>query len=175
MVLASTSDITTVDIASLILRVGFGLSMMVHGYNKVFGKGGLAGTAGWFGSIGMKFPKWQARAAASTELLGGLALAIGFLTPLSSAAMIGLMLVAGYVAHWKSGYLITKGGWEYNGAIIVAALATGTIGGGRISVDNALGLFDNNGAFVGLWITLVVGVVGGLGQLALFYRPTKTQ
>ena len=169
----SDSSFTTVDLASLVLRVGFGISMMVHGYNKVFGQGGLAGTAGWFGSIGMKFPKWQARAAATTELAGGFALAVGFLTPLSSAAMIGLMIVAGYVAHWKSGYLITKGGWEYNGAIIVAALATGALGGGRISIDHALGIFDGD-SFSGFWVALVVGVVGGVGQLITFYRPKKS-
>ena len=173
MVIASASDFTSIDLASLLLRVGFGVSMMVHGYNKAFGPGGLGGTAGWFGSIGMKFPKWQARAAATTELLGGLALAVGFLTPLSSAAMIGLMLVAGYVAHWKSGYLITKGGWEYNGAIIVAALATGALGGGKISLDNAIGIFDKGG-FSGFWIALIVGVLGGLGQLVSFYRPAKS-
>ena len=173
MFAVTESTFSTLDLASLILRVGFGLSMVVHGYNKVFGQGGLAGPAGWFGSIGMKYPAWQARAAAGTEIFGGLALAVGFLTPLSSAAMVGLMIVAGYVAHWKSGYLITKGGWEYNGAIIVAALATGTLGGGQASIDHALGIFDSSG-FTGFWIALAVGVLGGIGQLVIFYRPKKS-
>lgn len=173
MFAVTESTFSTLDLASLILRVGFGLSMVVHGYNKVFGSGGLAGTAGWFGSIGMKYPTLQARAAAGTEIFGGLALAVGFLTPLASAAMVGLMIVAGYVAHWKSGYLITKGGWEYNGAIIVAALATGTLGGGQASIDNALGIFESS-AFAGFWIALGVGVIGGIGQLVLFYRPKKS-
>ena len=45
----------------LVLRLVFGLFLAYHGYNKVFGGGGLAGTARWFGSIGMRWPQWQAR------------------------------------------------------------------------------------------------------------------
>ncbi|MGA0330128.1 MAG: DoxX family membrane protein, partial [Ilumatobacteraceae bacterium] len=33
----------------LILRLCLGLFLAYHGYNKVFGGGGLSGTAGWFG------------------------------------------------------------------------------------------------------------------------------
>ena len=40
----------------LILRVVFGLFLAYHGYNKFFGPGGLKGTAGWFDSIGMRWP-----------------------------------------------------------------------------------------------------------------------
>ena len=73
----------------LILRLCLGLFLAYHGYNKVFGKGGLTGTASWFGSIGFKWPMWQARLAASTESGAGLLLALGLLTPLAGAGMIG--------------------------------------------------------------------------------------
>ena len=49
--------------------------MAAHGYNKFFGKGGLAGTAGWFDSIGMKPGMFHARVAATTEMAAGLGLA----------------------------------------------------------------------------------------------------
>ena len=68
-----------VDLALLVLRVVFGVFLACHGINKV--KGGLAGTARWFGGIGMKWPKWQARIAASTEIGAGLLFALGLLTP----------------------------------------------------------------------------------------------
>jgi len=48
----------------LILRAVFGLFFAYHGYNKFFGPGGLTGTTGWFDSIGMRWPAWQARLAA---------------------------------------------------------------------------------------------------------------
>ena len=67
-----------VDLALLVLRVVFGVFLACHGINKV--KGGLAGTARWFGGIGMKWPKWQARIAASTEIGAGLLFALGLLT-----------------------------------------------------------------------------------------------
>ena len=55
----------------------FGVGLAAHGYNKIFGGGKLKGTAGWFGSIGMKWPKWQARLAAATEIGAGLLFAAG--------------------------------------------------------------------------------------------------
>ena len=53
--------IDQLNLGLLILRLVLGLFLAYHGYNKVFGKGGLSGTASWFASMGMKWPKWQAR------------------------------------------------------------------------------------------------------------------
>ena len=76
------------DLAFLVLRVVFGLSIAAHGYNKV--AKGLEGTARWFGSVGLRAPRWQARAAASTEIGAGLLLAAGLLTPLAAAGIIAV-------------------------------------------------------------------------------------
>ena len=51
---------TVVDTAVLLLRVTVGLTMVAHGYNHLWGGGGLAGTARWFGSLGMRPPKLHA-------------------------------------------------------------------------------------------------------------------
>ena len=96
------------NLGLLILRLCLGLFLAYHGYNKVFGPGGLAGTSGWFASMGMKWPKWQARLAASTEIGAGLMLACGLLTPLAAAGVIGIMVVAIYTAHGKVGFFIFK-------------------------------------------------------------------
>ena len=90
------------NLGLLILRLCLGLFLAYHGYNKVFGPGGLAGTSGWFASMGMKWPKWQARLAASTEIGAGLMLAVGLLTPLAAAGVIGIMVVAIYTAGSSS-------------------------------------------------------------------------
>ena len=82
------------DVALLVVRLVFGVTLAYHGYNKVFGQGGLAGTAGFFGSIGMRWPNVQARLAAGTEIGAGLLFAAGLLTPFAAAGIIGLMTVA---------------------------------------------------------------------------------
>ncbi len=64
-----------VDLAVLMLRVAIDLFLSYHGYNKFFGPGGLTGTTGWFRSIGLKWPLWQARIAATTEVGAGVLMA----------------------------------------------------------------------------------------------------
>jgi putative oxidoreductase len=159
------------DLALLVVRLVFGLFLAAHGYNKVFGGGGLAGTARWFGSIGMRWPQLQARLAAFTELGAGLLFAAGLLTPLGAAGMIGVMTVASYAAH-RGNFFVFKEGWEYTASIAVAAWAVATIGPGDISVDHAVGLdWEAWDGWIGAVIAGVVGVAGAAAQLAICYRP----
>jgi putative oxidoreductase len=155
----------------LILRVVFGLFLAYHGYNKFFGPGGIGGTAGWFDSIGMRWPKWQARLAAATEIGSGLLMAAGLLTPLAAAGMIGLMTVAITVAHWKVGFFIflPNQGWEYCASIAVTAFVIAMIGPGRWSVDHGLDIEWHG--WTGTLIAGVAGVGAALIQLAISYRP----
>ena len=158
------------DLAVLFLRAVFGVFLAYHGYNKFFGPGGLNGTTGWFGSIGMRWPRWQARLAATTEVGAGLLFAVGLLTPLAAAGMIGLMVVAIVVAHWKVGFFIFKPnqGWEYCASIAVVALAVATMGPARWSLDHALDIEIDS--WWGMVIALA-GVVAAIIQLAISYRP----
>jgi putative oxidoreductase len=55
----------------LIVRLYLGPMIFTHGYRKIFRGGKLAGTDGWFDSIGMKPGNLNALAAASTELRVG--------------------------------------------------------------------------------------------------------
>lgn len=166
------------DLALLVVRVFFGLSLATHGYNKFFGSGGLSGTAGWFGSIGMKWPKWQARVAATTEVGAGLLFALGLATPLAAAGFIGLMIVAIVSVHWSIGFFVFKAGqgWEYCGSIAIVALAIGTIGAGKYSVDHLINADDLTyySGWNGAIVAFVLGVGGAVTQLALSYRkPAK--
>lgn len=161
------------DFAVLVLRVVFGTFLAYHGYNKFFGGGKIAGTARWFGSMGMKWPKTQALLAAVTEIGAGLMFAAGFLTPLAAAGMVGIMLVAIWTEHWKVGFFIFKPnqGWEYCMSILVLAICVATMGPGRWSVDHGLDIAFKD--WWGLIISAGVGIAGGLGQLAVSYRPPK--
>ncbi len=160
------------DLAVLLLRAVFGVSLAYHGYNKFFGPGGLDGTTGWFGSIGMRWPRWQARLAATTEVGAGLLFATGLLTPFAAAGIIGLMVVAIVVAHWKVGFFIFKPdqGWEYCASIAVVALAVAVLGPQRWSFDHALGIEINS-----WWGPVIAlgGIAAALAQLTISYRPPR--
>lgn len=158
-----------VDLALLILRVTAGITMAYHGYNKTRG---LAGTAKWFESMGMRPGALHARLASTTEMAAGLGMAAGFLTPLTGAAFIGLMLVAGIVAHRKNGFFIfSKGeGWEYTMILGVIGLFMAMVGAGTYSLDHALDITYHE--WIGTAIA-VGGAVGGLGLLAAAWRPNR--
>lgn len=159
------------DVGILVLRLAFGLFLAYHGYNKFFGPGGLKGTAGWFGSIGMRWTKWQARLAASTEVGAGVLLAAGLLTPLAAAGMIAIMIVAIVVAHWKVGFFIFKPnqGWEYCASIAIAAFVVATVGPGKYSLDRAFDIEWSD--WWGALVAAAVGIGGAVLQLGVSYRP----
>ncbi|MDE0215118.1 MAG: DoxX family protein [bacterium] len=163
------------NLAMLILRVGIGLTFAAHGYGKIFQGGRIPGTAGWFDSMGMKPGKLHAWMAALTEIGAGLLLALGLFTPLAAAGMIGVMVVAGWTVHRHNGFMIVREGWEYTFVLAVVAAAVAILGPMEWSIDSALGIDDNWDGYVGLAIGAGGGVLAGLTQLLLFYRPPKSQ
>lgn len=126
-----------------IVRVATGLILMPHGAQKLFGwfgGGGLTGTAQYFEQTFGLYPGLLfAGAAGLTEFVGGLFLAIGFLTRLSAAAVVALMSYAVVAVHWSNGFFWTSGGIEYPLLWGLVALAIVIRGGGAYSVDHAVG------------------------------------
>lgn len=163
------------DLGLLILRVVLGLTMAAHGYNKFFGAGGIAGTAKWFDSIGMRPGRLHARVAASVEMAAGLGFALGLLTSVTAAGFVALMVVAAWTVHRGNGFFIVKQGWEYNLVLGAAAVAVAALGAGRYSLDYVFfadtGLYHFLHGWRGLAIALGLGLAGGIGQLAIFFRP----
>lgn len=164
------ADLTTNEFATVmvVFRVLFGLIFAAHGWAKR--KGGIDGTAGWFDSIGMKPGRFHAQVASLTEIGAGLMLAVGLLTPVAAAAVVGVMVVAGYTSHRDNGFFIVKEGWEYTFVVAFVAVAIAGLGPGDVSLDAALGLDDSLNGFIGLAIALA-GAVVGVVQMAAFYRP----
>ena len=160
------------NLALLVLRVFFGLGIAYHGYNHAFRGGKLAGTARWFGSIGMKWPEAQARLSVVTEVGAGFLFAAGLITPFAAAGMIGVMVVAFWTVHRFNGFFIIKEGWEYVVSISLVAWAVATVGPGEYSLDHALDI-DWTG-WTGALIAAFLGVGGAAVQLAVCYRrPVK--
>ncbi|MEV0341216.1 DoxX family protein [Nocardia sp. NPDC050713] len=134
-----------IDLGLLVLRLALGLTMAAHGAQKLFGwfgGNGLDRTAQFFTSEGYPGGKAAALVAGASEAFGGLALAIGLLTPLAAAAILGVMVNA-IAFKWDAGFFGNKGGIEYEVLIACAAAAIALTGPGRFAVDSALPALRN--------------------------------
>ncbi len=122
-------------------RATIGLLFFGHGTQKLFGwfgGHGLPGTAGFVGSLGLRPPRFWAAVNGVTEAGAGALLALGLLSPLAAAAIIGAMLVAVVTVHWPKGVWNTNGGYELNLIMAASAAAVAFVGPGAYSVDAAL-------------------------------------
>lgn len=152
-----------IDLGLLVLRVLVGVTFSLHGFQKLFGwfgGGGLTGTASWFRSLGFGDGRIAAVMAGSSEVAGGLGLAMGLLTPFAAAAMIGTMTTAAFVNNASKGFWSAGNGWELNGYLIVVPFAVAITGPGALSLDALLGLQLLWGPVPAV-IALVLGVAGG--------------
>lgn len=159
-------DATAVDLGLLLLRLGVGLPFALHGVQKLFGwfgGGGPRGSAAFFASLGFGDGRTAALLAGTAELLGGLGLAAGLLTPLAAAGVAGTMTTAAFVNNAANGFWSVAKGWELNGYLVVVAAAVAVAGPGALSLDAALGLGPGGAPLAGGAGAAVVaaGVVGG--------------
>src|SRR5271169_6670126 len=160
-----------VNIATLVLRLVLGGTMIAHGWNHAFGGGKLQGTARWFESIGIRPGRVHAVMATVTELGAGTLLILGLVTPLAAAAVVGTMLVALVANHLRNGFFIFRPGegYEYVLLISVVCVALGTLGGGRASLDHAIGI--HFAAWAGFLIAAGAGAAGAALLLVTSWRP----
>ena len=167
------SDLDSVNLALLALRVGVGAVMLAHGLNHIYGGGKIAGTGRWFESLGMKPGIVHAWLASLTEVGGGALLVLGLLTPLGGAAVIGVMLVAIVTNHRGNGFFIFRPGegWEYVMTLTITGLVIAVLGAGEWSLDNAFDLDDDLLGSTGLAIAVLAGGGGAAALLAGFWRP----
>ncbi|MBV7702903.1 DoxX family protein [Nocardia nova] len=127
------------DAGLLVLRLVIGLTVAAHGTQKLFGwfgGGGISGTGQFFSASGYPASDAMAAVAGLSETLGGLGLALGLLTPLAAAAVLGVMINAIEV-HGTGSFFAPKG-FEYESTLALAAAALALTGPGRFSVDHYL-------------------------------------
>lgn len=80
----------------VIARVLLALLFIQAGFGKLTG---LEGTAGYIASVGLPLPKVLALGAGLLELLGGIALAVGFQARIAALALAVFTLVASVIFH----------------------------------------------------------------------------
>ncbi len=126
----------------LILRLALGLVLAAHGAQKLFGwfgGHGLRRTGQFFASLGFRPGTFHALVAGVAEAVGGLLVAAGLLTPLGTAASVGVMVAAIVFVHLRNGFFAQSGGVEYPLLITLAAVAISYMGAGAYSLDRLIG------------------------------------
>lgn len=126
-----------VNLALFILRVVTGIIMFMHGWQKVF-QYGFAGVTQGFAGMGVPMPGIMGPFIALLELIGGIALIIGLLTPVFAALLAADMVGAILLVHLKNGFFMQEQGYEFTLALLGACLALMLAGAGRYSVDGEL-------------------------------------
>ncbi len=124
---------TLVDWALLVLRLGVGISFLVHGTQK---RPMWKATPSAQLSSGMRTVM---RILSIAEPLGGLGLILGFLTQLAALGLIVIMLGAIRLKALKLHKTYAEhGGWELDAVLLAALVALFFIGAGRIALDSIL-------------------------------------
>jgi putative oxidoreductase len=118
-----------------LLRIVTGVIFFVHGWQKLF-TFGYEGTTQGFTQMGVPLPAVAAAIVIAVELLGGLALILGFLTRLVALPLAIDMLVALALVHWKAGFYAAAGGYEFVLLLAGASLALFLTGAGAFALDN---------------------------------------
>jgi len=149
----------------LLIRAVFGLSFVVHGGEKLFGwfgGSGLRGAAAGFAHLRYRPPLLWALVAAASELLGGMLFAFGLATPFAALLIAVVMINAIATVHGAKGFSLSKGGYEYNLAILTVALGVAATGPGRFSLDALIGWNGLSGLPWGLAVAVAAAATSVL-------------
>lgn len=126
-----------IDTALLILRVFTGLTMFMHGWQKLTGPG--------FGGVGDMFAGMDVPLAAVAgpvtmviELVGGALLVLGLGTRVAGVAVALVMLGALFIVHLPAGFYAADGGYELVMLLAALGAALAVSGPGAWSLDAVL-------------------------------------
>ena len=122
---------------ALLARLLLAALFLPAGISKI---GGFAGTAGYIGSVGLPMPELGAAIAIAVEVLGGIALIIGFGTRWAALALAGFTLVASFFFHayWAlpaEQQMVQQLMFMKNIGVVGGLLALAAFGAGAFSLD----------------------------------------
>lgn len=123
------------DYGVTLLRVSLGVMYLAHSVVLKLLTFGLAGTAGYFTSIGL--PGWLAYLTFAAEAAGGVMLVLGIQARWVALALIPALAGAIIWAHGANGWVFTApgGGWEYPLYLIVLSVAQALLGDGHYALS----------------------------------------
>lgn len=135
------------DWAPLILRLGLGILFPFHGWLKANPQGpagGVRGFSGWLGQMHVPLPGFFGWVVVLLETAGAVLLVLGLGTRILALGFAIEMLVAIVLVKRrmaKKRFMEPDGtGWEFEFALMVAALALVFSGAGSFALDRIVGL-----------------------------------
>lgn len=122
---------------ALLARLLLAALFLPAGISKI---SGFAGTAGYIGSVGLPLPEVGAALAIAVEVLGGLALILGFGTRWAALALAVFTLVASFFFHayWAlpaEQQMMQQLMFMKNIGVVGGLLALTAFGAGTFSLD----------------------------------------
>ena len=122
---------------ALLARLLLAALFLPAGISKI---SGFAGTAGYIGSVGLPMPELGAAIAIAVEVLGGIALIIGFGTRWAALALAVFTLVASFFFHayWAlpaEQQMMQQLMFMKNIGVVGGLLALAAFGAGAFSLD----------------------------------------
>lgn len=160
--------------ATTVLRVVTGATMAGHGIQKLshaLGGHGPEGTAKAFEGMGFTPGRHFAMATGIAETAGGSMMAMGLGVPMACSMVTGVMAGAIAKVHYKNGYWVTDGGFEYNLGILASTFAVAGAGGGALTLDGLRG--KKHRGFGWALAQLAVGVGAAAAALTISERQAQ--
>jgi putative oxidoreductase len=151
----------------LAARLTVGFLIFGHGAQKLwgwFGGPGFDGIAAELSKLGYSPEHFFAALLGGSEVIGGVLLMLGLLTPLGAAAVIGVMTNGIVTVTWSHG-MFGENGYEYGLLLAVAAATLAFTGPGRFSLDRGWP-WSGGGLLPGV-VSLALGIGGALVVLAV--------
>ena len=131
------NKIENAEYAALGLRLSLGILFLAHAGLKII-VFTPAGTAGFFGSLGL--PEFLAYITITAELIGGVALVFGIFTKWVSLALVPILLGAIIFVHGANGWMFSNegGGWEFPAFWAVALVIQSLLGNGAYALPTSI-------------------------------------
>jgi putative oxidoreductase len=120
-----------------VLRVVVGFIFVMYGWDKFFGFG-LEFWAELFVSQGIPLPTLAATLVGLVELVGGMALVLGFFTRVAATLLAIAMTVAILVVGIDGGFFVWDNGVSFPLALFAATVALALMGSAAASLDEIL-------------------------------------
>lgn len=124
-----------IDLGLLILRLGLGVMMLLHGVAKI--SNGLGGIEAVLAA--QNLPSWIAYGVYVGEIIAPLFMIVGYYTRLASLVFVVNMIVAVALVHPNDIFVLTNtGGWaiEMQGLYILGALTLVFTGAGKYAISS---------------------------------------
>ena len=118
--------------AILVGRIFLSTMFIVAGFGKLTA---ISATAGWFGAIGLPAPTVTAVVVGLVELLGGLAILVGYRTRIAAIVLALFTVGATLIAHLDFSDQTQQLFFMKNLSIVGGFLLLAAVGAGALSID----------------------------------------